>query len=290
MNAATEDSELGMEDSGSAIDPSVPSDDEDDCEFDMGASYKPIYAANSHKAGHNTRGAARQLRQQQAPASPVTPPLRTTSLGPQQRQRQQQQQQQQQPSPPGRLDLGGGPNSHDAGHNTRGAGGQQRQQGTPELPVTDRLPTTSREAQQQQQQQQPSPPDPSPANPAVCVAIISRGARRGEKCGNKVGGRTQGFCKHHDGLQKRRKTASGAALGVGGSVEAGNYDSESELGGGVDELQTPGAHPFIAKSKELHYAQASKIEDEGFRRAQESVWHLKRIKLPKPKVRNICSA
>ncbi|CAN0533453.1 unnamed protein product, partial [Ectocarpus sp. 12 AP-2014] len=123
----------------------------------MGASYKPIYAANSHKAGHNTRGAARQLRQQeQAPASPVTPPLRTTSLGPQQRQRQQQHQQQ--PSPPERLNLGSVPNSHDAGRNTRGAGGQQRQQqGTPELPVTDRLPTTSREAQQQQQQQQPSP-------------------------------------------------------------------------------------------------------------------------------------
>ncbi|CAN0583995.1 unnamed protein product, partial [Ectocarpus sp. 12 AP-2014] len=132
MNADTEDSELGMEDSGSAIDPSVPSDDEDDCEFDMGASYKPIYAANSHKAGHNTRGAARQLRQQeQAPASPVTPPLRTTSLGPQQRQRQQQHQQQ--PSPPERLNLGSVPNSHDAGRNTRGAGGQQRQQqGTPE--------------------------------------------------------------------------------------------------------------------------------------------------------------
>ncbi|CAN0577423.1 unnamed protein product, partial [Ectocarpus sp. 12 AP-2014] len=153
-------------------------------------------------------------------------------------------QHQQQPSPPERLNLGSVPNSHDAGRNTRGAGGQQRQQqGTPELPVTERLPTTSREAQQQQQQQQPSPGDSSPANPAVCVAFISRGARRGEKCGNKVGSRTAEFCKHHDGLQKRRKTASGAALGVGVSVEAGNYDSESELGGGVDELQTPGAHP-----------------------------------------------
>ncbi|CAB1097497.1 unnamed protein product [Ectocarpus sp. CCAP 1310/34] len=56
----------------------------------------------------------------------------------------------------------------------------------------------------------------------------------------------------------------------------------------MDELHTPGARPFIAKSKELHYAQASKIEDEGIRRAQESVWHFKRIKLPKPKV-NFCA-
>ncbi|CAB1119489.1 unnamed protein product [Ectocarpus sp. CCAP 1310/34] len=215
MNAATEDSELGMEDSGSAIDPSVPSDDEDDCEFDMGASYKPMYAANSLQAGYNTRGAARQLRQQQqTPASPVTPPLRPTSLGPQQRQRQQQEQQQ--PSPPERLDLGSVPNSYDTGHNTRSLGGQQRQQqGTPELPVTDRLPMTSREAQQQQQQkkQQPSPPDSSPANPAVCVATLAAAHDVATSAATR--------------LEKRRKTASGAALGVGGSVEAGNYDSES---------------------------------------------------------------
>lgn len=96
------------------------------------------------------------------------------------------------------------------------------------------------------------------------------------------------MCKHHDGQQqKRRKTASGAALGVGSSDGAANYDSENELGGGVDELQIPGADPRIVKFREAHYAQAAKIQDDGFRRAQESVWHLKLQKQEKPKVRQI---
>ena len=63
-----------------------------------------------------------------------------------------------------------------------------------------------------------------------------------------------------------------------------NYDSENELGGGVDELQTSGANPALNKSKDAHYKKADSIADPGFKAAQQSVWHLKKKSSPKPKV------
>ncbi|CAB1112026.1 unnamed protein product [Ectocarpus sp. CCAP 1310/34] len=152
LHAGTEDSELGMEGSGSYVDPKEASDDEDDdAEFDMGPSYKPLYAANSHR-GLNMRGAARRQRQQSTTASPVTPPLRTVSREPQQLQLQRQQRQQQHERCPPEPSPANNSNSPDISDNT-GAGQQH-------------LPQPVKQQQQQLQQQQPASPDASPANSA----------------------------------------------------------------------------------------------------------------------------
>ena len=103
-------------------------------------------------------------------------------------------------------------------------------------------------------------------------------------CGNKQGNRVPGLCRHHDGKQKRHKTTSGGALCGGAGDEEANYDSDNELGGGVDELQTPGAKPAMDKSKDAHYKKADSITDARFKAAQRSVWHLKKKPSPKPKV------
>ena len=118
----------------------------------------------------------------------------------------------------------------------------------------------------------------------MCVAIISRGPNKGNVCGNKQGNRVPGLCRHQDGKQKRHKTTSGAALCVGGEDDEANYDLDNELGGGVDELQTPGAKLALDKSKDAHYKKADSIADPGFKAAQRSVWHLKKKPSPKPKV------
>ena len=52
------------------------SDDEEEDFMDLVSPYKPLYAANSHNVGRNTRGAARQLVQQhqQQPIPGTTQP------------------------------------------------------------------------------------------------------------------------------------------------------------------------------------------------------------------------
>ena len=210
-----------MEGNANRYDTNEVSDDEEEDFMDLVSPYKPLYAANSHNVGRNTRAAARQLVQQH----------------------------QQQP-----------------------------------IACTTQPPNPREPPPAQQQQQQSSPTAPADVNSDVCVAIISRGPNKGNVCGNKQGNRVPGLCRHHDGKQKRHKTTSGAALCVGTGDEEANYDSENELGGGVDELQTPGAKPALNKSKDAHYKKADSIADPGFKAAQRSVWHLKKKLSPKPKV------
>ena len=55
-------------------------------------------------------------------------------------------------------------------------------------------------------------------------------------------------------MQKRRKVAA-VPPQPGGSVagEQPNYESDGDLGGGVDELQTQGAESQQSKNQEAHY-------------------------------------
>ncbi|CAB1114436.1 unnamed protein product [Ectocarpus sp. CCAP 1310/34] len=166
--------------------------------------------------------------------------------------------------------------THNTGRTTQGsalhqAQQQQQQQASP--------------AAQQQQPQQQQQPSPVGADPSVCRAIIERGQNKGKRCGKAAGGRVLGLCGHHDGTRKRLKaagtTAAGTTAAAGLEVGAGvddqaNFGSDDELGGGVDELQTAGADAQQSKLQHSHYQRASVIEDQGFREAYESVWHLKK--------------
>ena len=71
---------------------------------------------------------------------------------------------------------------------------------------------------------------------------------------------------------------------MGSEDKGANYDSDNELGDGLDELQTSGAKPALDKSEDAHYEKAKSIADPGFWAAQQSVWHLKRKPSPKPNV------
>ncbi|CAN0186987.1 unnamed protein product, partial [Scytosiphon promiscuus] len=96
--------------------------------------------------------------------------------------------------------------------------------------------------ERREQRQLPSPPAPLPLPLAAgqiskCTATILRGQRKGQPCGCNVGGRVPGKCKHHDGLQQRRKRKSTAdtTLLSDDEDEEPNYDSDQEVGGGMDE-------------------------------------------------------
>ena len=86
-------------------------------------------------------------------------------------------------------------------------------------------------------------------------------------------------------MQKGRKVAA-VPPQPGGSVagEEPNYESDGDLGGGVDELQTQGAESQQSKNQEAHYGKAGKIADPGFSAAYKTVWHLKKQKVSKSKV------
>ena len=71
----------------------------------------------------------------------------------------------------------------------------------------------------------------------------------------------------------------------GGESGEVNYDgSDNKLGGGVDELQTPGAEPARDKPKAAHYKKADSSSNPEFKAAQRSVWHLNKKPSPKPNI------
>ncbi|CAN0048430.1 unnamed protein product, partial [Pylaiella littoralis] len=102
---------------------------------------------------------------------------------------------------------------------------------------------------------------------------------------------------HHDGLRQRPKknAQSGGAAAGGGSANGGaaqgggdgaisdaNYDSDEEVGGGLDECLTRNATTRVEKDRDAHYRRAEKIVDPGFKEAYKKVLHLKNHD-PKPK-------
>ncbi|CAM9841615.1 unnamed protein product [Pylaiella littoralis] len=101
---------------------------------------------------------------------------------------------------------------------------------------------------------------------------------------------------HHDGLRQRPKknAQSGGAAAGGGSANGGaaqgggdgaisdaNYDSDEEVGSGLDECLTRNATTRVEKDRDAHYRRAEKIVDPG-KEAYKKVWHLKNHD-PKPK-------
>ncbi|CAN0425235.1 unnamed protein product [Pylaiella littoralis] len=102
---------------------------------------------------------------------------------------------------------------------------------------------------------------------------------------------------HHDGLRQRPKKnarSGGAAAGGGsanggaaqgggdGAISCANYDSDEEVGGGLDECLARNAITRVEKDRDAHYRRAEKIIDPGFKEAYKEVWHLKNHD-PKPK-------
>ena len=179
-------------------------------------------------------------------------------------------------------------NTHATSHRTRGASRvlsalAQTPSPSPAQPLQPPPPPPPPPQQQPQHQQQPPPP--LPASSQRCIAIKKSGENAGSVCGNISGGRRAGYCRHHDGMQKRRKVAAVPSQpGGSGDGEEPSYESDGDLVGGVDELQTQGAESQQSKNQEAHYGKAEKIAAPGFSAAYKTVWHLKKQKVSKPKV------